>query len=206
MFRRTRTDTPAPVDATATAATSSTTGTGQKKGRPTPTRKEAEAARKARAKVPRTRKEQAAANRAARAENSTRVREAMRTGDERGMLPRDRGPVKRFIRDYVDSRFTLAEALLPAMLVVVLAGWTVGRSHPGLAASLNAAMLALLLLVIFEVLRLRTRIRRELTARFPDEPLNGTTYYTVIRAMQVRFLRQPKPQVKLGQQLPERYR
>ncbi len=200
MFRRTKTDTSAPVDET------SAPGTAQKKGRPTPTRKEAEAARKAKAKVPRTRKEQAAANRAARAESSTRVREAMRTGDERGMLPRDKGPVKRFIRDYVDSRFTLAEALLPAMLVVVLAGWTIGRAHPGIAASLNAAMLALLLLVVFEVIRLRMRIRRELKARFPDQPLNGTTYYTVIRAMQVRFLRQPKPQVKLGQQLPEHYR
>ncbi len=200
MFRRTRTDTPTPVAEAAQPAT------GQKKGRPTPTRKEAEAARKAKAKVPRTRKEQAAANRAARAESSTRVREAMRTGDERHLLPRDKGPVKRFIRDYVDSRFTLAEALLPAMLVVVLMGWTVGRSHPAISGSLNAAMLALLLLVVFEVIRLRMRIRRELRTRFPDEPLTGTTYYTIIRAMQVRFLRQPKPQVKIGQQLPERYR
>jgi len=200
LFRRTKTDTPAPVDETATS------GTAQKKGRPTPTRKEAEAARKARAKVPRTRKEQAAANRAARAESSTRVREAMRTGDERHLLPRDKGPVKRFIRDYIDSRFTLAEALLPAMLVVLLLGWTVGRNNPSIQGSLNAAMLALLLLVVFEVFRLRLRIRRELRTRFPDEPLNGTTYYAIIRAMQVRFLRQPKPQVKLGQQLPDRYR
>jgi hypothetical protein len=49
-------------------------------------------------------------------------------------------------------------------------------------------------------------MRKELKARFPDEPLNGTTYYTVIRAMQMRFMRQPKPQVKLGEQLPDRYR
>jgi hypothetical protein len=197
LFRRTKTETPAPVDETVEPATS------QKKGRPTPTRKEAEAARKARAKVPRTRKEQAAARRAARAESSSRVREAMRTGDERHLLPRDKGPVKRFIRDYVDSRFTLIEFLLPLMFVVVLLGWTGNRT---LAGYLNAAMLALLLLVAFEVVRMRSRIRKELRARFPDEPLNGTTYYTVIRAMQMRFMRQPKPQVKLGQQLPDRYR
>ena len=197
MFRRTKTDTPAPVEETLTPAT------GQKKGRPTPTRKEAEAARKARAKVPRTRKEQAAARRAARAESSSQVRQAMRTGDERHLLPRDKGPVKRFIRDYIDSRFTLVEFLLPLMFVVVLLGWTGNRT---LAGYLNAAMLALLILVVFEVVRLRSRIRKELKARFPDEPLNGTTYYTVIRAMQMRFMRQPKPQVKLGEQLPDRYR
>jgi Protein of unknown function (DUF3043) len=196
LFRRTKTDTPAPFEETAASTT-------QKKGRPTPTRKEAEAANKARAKVPRTRKEQAAARRTARAESSARVREAMRTGDERGMLARDKGPVKRFIRDYVDSRFTLVEILLPAMFVVVILGWTGSRT---LSGYLNAAMFALLLLVVFEVIRLRMRVRKQLRARFPDEDLSGTTYYTVLRAMQMRFMRQPKPQVKLGQQLPERYR
>ncbi len=42
------------------------------KGRPTPTRKEAEAAAKARAKTPRTRKEQAAAQRATRSGGRSR--------------------------------------------------------------------------------------------------------------------------------------
>ena len=72
------------------------------KGRPTPSRKEAEAAARARAKVPRTRKEQMAAQRAARGETSQRMRQAMKTGDERYLPARDRVPVKRFIRDFVD--------------------------------------------------------------------------------------------------------
>jgi hypothetical protein len=67
-------------------------------------------------------------------------------------------------------------------------------------------MPALLLLVLFEAFRLRWRLRRELTRRFPDESQKGTTFYAVMRALQVRFLRQPKPQVKIGARLPEHYR
>ena len=200
MFRRTKSDTDtaptAPVEEPAPAGS-------QKKGRPTPSRKEAEAANKAKAKVPRTRKEQAAARRSARSENAARVREGMRTGDERMLLARDQGPVKRFLRDYVDSRFLVLEVLLPVMLVVVLFGWTGSRA---IASYLNTAMFAMLLLVAVESVRLRFKIRKELAARFPDAPLRGTTSYTILRALQVRFLRQPKPQVKIGQQLPDRYR
>ena len=53
---------------------------------------------------------------------------------------------------------------------------------------------------------LRFRLRRELARRFPDEGLKGTTYYAVMRSLQMRFMRLPKPQVKIGQQLPEHYR
>jgi len=198
LFRRTKTDAPAPAPVEETAAPAS-----QKKGRPTPSRKEAEAANKARAKAPRTRKEQAAARRAARGENAGRMREAMRTGDDRYLLARDKGPVKRFVRDYVDSRFLTLEVLLPAMFVVVLLGWTAGAA---VAGYLNAAMLAMLLLVTVEGVRLRWRLRKELQARFPEESLRGTTSYALLRAMQVRFLRRPNPQVKVGQQLPTHYR
>jgi hypothetical protein len=207
LFRRAKTD-PTPVDPTAdpavdpTAASSARTGV-QKKGRPTPSRKEAEAARKARAKVPRTRKELAAAQKLARGESSAQTRQAMRTGDERFLPARDKGPVRRFIRDYVDSRFSFIELLIPLMLVVLILGWT---GNATVATYANLAMLSVLALIVLDLLRLRSRLKRELTARFPDAPLKGTTYYAVARSMQMRFMRLPKAQVKVGQQLPERYR
>ena len=49
-------------------------------------------------------------------------------------------------------------------------------------------------------------MRRELARRFPDEPLKGQTYYAITRALQMKFMRLPKPQVKIGQTLPEQYR
>ena len=60
--------------------------------------------------------------------------------------------------------------------------------------------------MILDMLMLRFRLRRQLAARFPDEPVKGTTYYAVTRAMQMKFMRLPKPQVKIGQEIPEHYR
>ena len=42
----------------------------------------------------------------------------MRTGDERYLPARDKGPVRRFIRDYVDSRFSFIELMIPLLMVV----------------------------------------------------------------------------------------
>jgi hypothetical protein len=176
----------------------------RKKGRPTPSRREAEAANKAKAKVPRTRKEMAAARRLARADSGTKVRKAMRSGDEQYLPARDKGPVRRFVRDYVDASFWILELMLPAMVVFLIFGYSGSTT---LATYANLALPALLLMIIIEAVRLRGRLRKELARRFPDEPnaTKGATMYAVMRALQVRFLRQPKPQVKMGAALPERY-
>jgi hypothetical protein len=70
----------------------------------------------------------------------------------------------------------------------------------------NLAMLSLLVLIVVDLVRLRFRLRRELSARFPDADLSGTTYYAAMRSMSMRFMRMPKAQVKVGEKLPERYR
>jgi hypothetical protein len=197
LFRRTKSE------PTAVEPSESDLSASAKKGRPTPSRREAEAARKAKAKVPRTRKEQAAARRLARTEGSSKMREAMRTGDDRYLPARDQGPVRRFIRDYIDSGFWILELMLPVMVVLLLFGY-VGST--ALARFSSSALPALLLVVLVDGFRLRLKLRRELARRFPEESTKGTTMYAVMRALQVRFLRQPKPQVKLGQRLSERYR
>jgi hypothetical protein len=153
--------------------------------------------------VPRTRKELAARQKLARSESSAQVRQAMRTGDDRFLPPRDKGPVRRFIRDYVDSRFSFIELLIPLMLVVLILGWT---GNATVTTYANLAMLSVFVLIIVDLVRLRFRLNRELTTRFPDAPVKGTTYYAIARSMQMRFMRLPKAQVKVGERLPERYR
>ncbi len=173
------------------------------KGRPTPTRKEAEAAARERAKVPRTRKELSRQQRLTKTENSRKVRAAMKSGDERYFLPRDKGPVRRFIRDFVDSRFGIVELMIPLLILTMVLGYS---GNDRLAGIGNTVLFGTLLLVVVDLLVMRFRLRRQLAKRFPDEPLKGTTYYAITRSMQMKFMRLPKAQVKIGQQLPDTYR
>ena len=153
--------------------------------------------------MPRTRKEIAAAQRLARQESSSKMRSAMKTGDERYLPARDRGPVKHFIRDYVDSRFSFVELMIPVLLVTTIMAWS---GNSSIAAYGNALLFGMLLLIVLDLVRLRFKLRRELATRFPDEDPKGTTYYAVMRSLQMKFMRLPKSQVKIGQELPERYR
>ncbi|GAA4806559.1 DUF3043 domain-containing protein [Nocardioides caeni] len=172
------------------------------KGRPTPTRREAEAAAKARAKGPADRKSANRQTREYRAEESRKIRQGMKNGDERYFLPRDQGPVRRFIRDYVDTRFSIVEMVIPLMIIGLILGYT-GSS--ALVQASSIVLLATVLFVITDMFWLRFKIRRELKRRFPDASLKGTTYYALTRAMQMKFMRMPKARVKIGQELPGDY-
>ncbi len=194
MFRRTKSETPV------TVTPESQQGG---KGRPTPTRKEAEAAARARAKAPRNRREAAAYQRQHRTESSKKIRQAMKDGDERYFLPRDKGPVRRFIRDYVDARFSFLEIMIPVMVVTLVLGYS---GNAQLASVGNFVLIGMFLLIVVDIVTLRFRLRRELAKRFPEEPTKGTTYYAITRAMQMKFMRLPKPQVKIGEQPADHYR
>ena len=174
------------------------------KGRPTPSRKEAEALARARARPPRTRKEAAKRQRELRAESSKKMREAMKTGDESYLPARDRGPVRRFVRDFVDCRLNISELLAPLLILILIL--STGILGPNSTAIANTLWLATILLTIIDVFMLRFRVRRAVRQRFPEAELKGLTWYAVMRAVNMRFLRLPKPQIKIGEPLPERYR
>lgn len=203
MLRRSKSDSPAAEQSAGEHVAPDARSGAQKKGRPTPTRKEAEAAARARAKVPRSRKEIAAAQRATRTESSKSVRAAMKSGDERYLPSRDKGPMRRFVRDFVDTRFSFVELVIPLLLVTLVLGYS-GKSS--LASLGNTVVLATILLVVVDLVILRMRLRRQLAHRFPEQPVKGTTYYAFTRALQMKFMRLPKSKVKIGDKLPEHYR
>jgi hypothetical protein len=170
------------------------------KGRPTPSRKEAEAAARARAKAAASGKQK---QQRYAPEDSRRIREGMKRGEEKYLLPRDKGPVRRFIRDFVDSRFSFIELIIPLLVVTMVLGYSGNDTARSIG---NSVLFGSVLLVALDMVMLRFRLRRQLAARFPDESTKGTTYYAVTRAMQMKFMRLPKPKVKIGQELPEHYR
>ncbi|WP_323792077.1 DUF3043 domain-containing protein [Nocardioides sp.] len=189
VFRRNKTDSEAPMTSAESLAQLTASGTTAGKGRPTPSRKEAEAAARARAKVPRTRKEQMARQRSMKSESSRSLRADMKAG--KVLLARDQGPVRAFLRDFVDSRFSFAEIVIPLMIISLV---------------VPALVFPLFIVLIVDLVVLRFRMRKQMALRFPDEPLKGTTYYTLSRAMQMKFMRMPKARVKIGESLPEHYR
>jgi len=169
------------------------------KGRPTPTRKEQEAANKARAKAPRGRRELAQS----RSASSAQAREGMRRGDERYLLPRDRGPVRRFARDWVDSRFLISETIMPVIILALVLGFVGNRELAILGQFITFVVLAVVFVTWIFV---SFALTRELKRRFPGESTRGVSWYAMMRAMMLRQLRNPKPQVKVRQKLPDTYR
>ncbi len=195
LFRRSKSESTAGGSSSAATDTSARVGA---KGRPTPTRREAEAAAKARANLGKDKKSVKALQRERRVAQGAKVRQGMRTGDERYLPARDQGKVRRFVRDYVDARLSMAEFLLPLLIVVMV----LSPINESLSGSVWSATI---LIVVLDTMLLVWRLKRELKKRFPDESYKGTTGYALLRVLQVRFLRLPKTQVKLGATLPERY-
>jgi hypothetical protein len=188
LFRRTE----KPAE---TAASTNTEGAGGK-GRPTPTRKEAEAAARERARAGMDKKAAQKLLREKRTEANRKMREGMRTGEEKYLPVRDQGPVRRFVRDWVDSRVSVAEFLLPLLIVIMVLQYT---GSAGLQSFSSGLWAATIMLLVVDTVWIRFRLRREVRTRFPDESLKGVTFYALVRMLQLRFMRLPKPNVKLGQ-------
>jgi len=177
------------------------------KGRPTPKRREAETKRRGPAPPPpRTQREAARLARANRPDREQRRRgaaerrERMAAGDEKFLMPRDRGPVKAYIRDVVDSRPHLMGLFMPLAIVVVV---SLLVPVPAVQQYLSLFSLLALSTMIIEGIFLGSSTARRARARFPDETIGGlgTGWYAFTRASQLRRLRIPKPRVQRGAQL-----
>ncbi|MFT4028466.1 MAG: DUF3043 domain-containing protein [Protaetiibacter sp.] len=165
------------------------------KGRATPTRKEQEAARK-RPLVPDDRKAAQKASKAELAAQRERARIGMERGEERFLPVRDRGPQKRYVRDYVDARWNVGEILLPLMVLVIL---TYFVPNEYVAVYALAGVWVVILFVVIDCLVLGRTLRKKLGEKYGVDKVEKVTWYASMRAVQLRPLRLPKPQVKRGQ-------
>jgi hypothetical protein len=167
---------------------------GPGKGTPTPRRKDQEAARK-RPLVPNDRKAAKESSRQAAQEERIRMRQAMDTGDERYLPLRDKGPQKRFVRDFVDARWVLGEFLIIFALIFVLLSFV---RDLNVQAFILVGFWVLLGLVAVDAFILGRQLKSRLAAKF-GEVERGAIWYGVMRGLQLRRMRLPKPQVKRGQ-------
>lgn len=165
------------------------------KGRPTPKRREAERGRRRAIGTPRDRKEAYRRVRERQREERSKSMQALRTGDERNLPPRDRGPVKRYVRDVVDARRSVAEFFLPLALVIVVLTLTNSAQLKLVGSTL---WMVLVVLIVVDSIVLVMRLKRGLRRSFPDENHRGAVSYALMRSMQIRRFRLPPPRVKPG--------
>ena len=167
----------------------------QKKGRPTPKRKDAQASTKVSSLAPAsTKAEKARAREAARASRISQ-RAAYLRGDESALPARDRGPEKKFVRNYIDSRRSIGEFFLPIIgFVLVLSLIPIGA----FAIAGILIMYGVLLFSVIDGFFLSRKIKTEVTKRFPDKSTKGLGLYGWLRSTQMRRMRAPKPQIQRG--------
>jgi len=117
-------------------------------------------------------------------------------GDESALPLRDRGPARRYVRNFVDSRRSTGEYFLPIIFVVlVLTLFPI----PAIQLGAIALMYAVLLLAVVDGFFLTRKIRKAVELKFPGTSTKGLGMYAWLRSTQMRRLRAPHPQVKVGE-------
>ncbi len=165
------------------------------KGQPTPSRKQQEALNK-RPLVPGDRKLAAKQARGKAAEARDRARLGMAAGDDRFLPQRERGPQKRYVRDYVDARFNVGEFMIPIMFLVILLTFF---PDPMVQTYGILALWAFFLVAVVDGVILGFTLTRKVKAKFGESKAERVRWYAAMRALQLRPMRLPKPQVKRGQ-------
>jgi len=165
------------------------------KGRPTPTRREKELARQ-RPLVSSDRGEARRNARAAMQVERDKQRIGMAAGDEKYLPMRDRGVQKKYVRDYVDARFSVGELLIPVMVVVIILT-TIQSSEVQVISML--VLYGFFILAVADAIFAGFRVSGKLKAKYGEGKVEKVRWYTAMRAFQLRIMRLPKPQVKRGQ-------
>ena len=162
------------------------------KGRPTPKRSEATKRRTGPvAPPPTSRREAAKQLRAKNAANRQRIKSGSKAGDERALLPRDQGPVRKLVRDMIDNRRTLGWILMPMAIVVLLTSFSSSITVKAVSFQI---WLAALLGAAVEAVFTGAALSKAIKEQFPDEPKwKGHIRYGLMRTLTIRRLRVPRP-------------
>ena len=182
------------------------------KGKPTPKRSQgrrgpvapapmtAAEARRRRKEVgaPKLSRDERKSDRLARRADMSERREKMMAGEDAYLLPRDKGPVRRFVRDVVDSRRNVLGLFMPAALGLIF----IMLAVPSLTVQrlLSPGMLVLVLIMVIDGFIVGRKVNRLVDEKFRDNTESGWKlgFYAASRASQLRRMRAPRPQVNRG--------
>lgn len=202
---------PEPEEAAPQVDEASTGKTTAPKGRPTPKRdatkrrgpiapapKTTAEARRRRKELrgPKLSREERKVQKTQRRQQMSVRRERMMAGDEEYLLPRDRGPVRRYVRDVVDSRRNPLGLFMPAALGLIF----VMLAVPQVYSLMSPAMLLLVAVMILDGFILGRKVNRLVDEKFPEhtEGRWRLGFYAASRASQLRRMRAPRARVNRG--------
>ena len=166
-----------------------------KKGKPTPKRKEAQAKLKVSSLSPAASKEAKKALKEQSRSRRLETRAAYMRGEESALPIRDKGPARRFVRNYVDERKSVTEYFLVFIMFILFLTLIPSRAVQLAAIPL---MYSAMLWVAINGFLLSRRIKKIVAAKFPDDSTKGIGLYGWMRSTQLRRLRAPAPQVGPG--------
>lgn len=128
----------------------------------------------------------------------TNRRDRMMAGEEDYLLPRDKGPVRRYVRNVVDSRRNLLGLFMPIAFGLVFI--TLAVPAPRIQVLVSPAMLVLVLIMLIDGFVLGRKVNKLVDQKFPKNTESGWRlgFYAANRASQPRRMRTPRPQVKRG--------
>ncbi len=158
---------------------------GRKEG-PTPTRREAEAARMERLHPTRSPREQRKA-----------AREAKYRAQQEDWDRIERGPERTLLRDFVDARWTVAEFLMPAM-ILIMALMMVFMGDPVLSFYISLGLWVIFIIAAINIWIMWRSFKRELAERVRNANTRGLLMYLINRAMMIRRFRRPAPRIARG--------
>ncbi|MBA4504878.1 DUF3043 domain-containing protein [Corynebacterium sanguinis] len=124
----------------------------------------------------------------------------MDQGDERYLMDRDKGEVRRYVRDWIDSRYFINNWVMPIALVILVLTFLVSFASPQVANIITFISMAFMLTIIAEGFIIGRSANKAVRAKFPDTDETGFPLgmYAFSRATQPRKWRTPKPQVAAG--------
>ena len=161
------------------------------------TPKRASTARRVSEAAPANRREAMKQMRERQRQERAEATEGMRTGDERYLLARDRGPERALVRNIVDSRRTIGTWFFGGALIVLI-GSTVRVPAVQFVSNLLWAFLAVA--VIVDSLLIGRKVKKLVKERFPktSQRIGSLQLYGAMRGLTFRRMRVPKPQVDFG--------
>ncbi len=130
----------------------------------------------------------------ARSERDRRMT-AMRRGEEWALGPRDRGPIRKLARDYVDAHRRPSEYYMYVLVLLLVA---LLSRNAALNTYVSPLVLVLILVVVVDAYLIRRALLKLAAERYPGESTRGMTTYAVMRALQIRRFRVPAPRLKPG--------